>query len=82
MNKFIVTHILNNEDLEKITTIFTNKTADKILFDYLNQMKKNYCIYFEIIQIHDFNGQKEKQPLIKVFHKDYDKTIKKIGSVS
>ena len=79
MNKFIVTHILNNEDLEKITTIFTNKSADKILFDYLNQMKLKYCIYFEIIQIHDFNGQREKQPLVKVFAKDYDKIIKKIG---
>ena len=79
MNKFIVTHILNNEDLEKITTIFTNKSADKILFDYLNQMKLKYCIYFEIIQIHEFNGQREKQLLVKVFAKDYNKIIKKIG---
>jgi hypothetical protein len=76
MTKFIVTHIPLDENLEKITQIFTNKNADKIFFDYMDQMKKNYCIYFEIIQIHDFNGEKEKQPLIKVFHKKYNFYIK------
>jgi len=76
MRKFIVTHIPLNEKLEKITIMFTNKSADKIFFDYLNQMKKNYCIYFEIIQIHNFNGKIEKQLLTKVFHKKYDYYIK------
>ena len=79
MKKFIVTHIPMSKELEKITTIIINKDADKIFFDYFNQMKKNECIYFEIIQIHNFNGKIEKQPLTKVYHKNYDFYIKKQG---
>ena len=77
MKKFIVTYIPLNQELEKITTIINNKDADEIFFNYLNQMKKNFCIYFEIIQIHDFNGKIEKQSLTKVYHKNYDFYVKK-----